>query len=109
MITERDAHPVRAKMFVPCPVTHCIVRMPNGYERHSRMQLHLIGRDGRQLIRPYNDGPYYQCERAGCEFHRHPRGLHEMNSEWIRDGHRWDKDKHVREAADIHRMNEVLI
>ena len=108
MIAERDAHPVKAKMLIPCPVTHCTVTMPNGFTRHSRMQLHLFDAKGHQLVRPYNDGPYYQCEREGCWFHDHPRGLHEFNSEWIRDGHRWDGDKHVRDDADLARMQEVL-
>jgi hypothetical protein len=109
MIDERDAHPVKAKMLIPCPVTHCTVTMPNGFTQHSRMQLHLYGPDGHMLRRPYDDGPYYRCEREGCEFRKHPRGLHEMNSEWIRDADRWDGDKHVRENADLERMWEVLI
>jgi len=75
----------KAPMFHECIISECHVITPDGNERRSMMQLHIQRPDGTMLQRPFNDGPYYKCERPGCQIHEHPRGLHELNSRWVRD------------------------
>ncbi len=79
-----DAAPFRAKVFIPCLVSRCMVPNPAGGERRSRMQLITLREDGALLQRPFNEGPHYKCEREGCHYRDNPRGVHELNSEWIR-------------------------
>jgi len=72
-----DATPFRAHVSIGCIVGEC----------PGEMRLNMLRGDGALLQRPYNDGPYYRCNRVGCYYHDHPRGLHELNSEWVRDTH----------------------
>ena len=88
-----DAQPYKAKVFIPCLINQCMVPDPAGGERRSRMQLITLRGDGALLQRPFNDGPHYKCERVGCEYHDHPRGLHELSSKWIRDADRWERKR----------------
>jgi len=78
----------KAPLFHECIIGECRVVTSEGNERRSMMQLNLTGADGTWLQRPDNEGPFYQCERPGCYYHDHPRGLHELNTGWIRDAHR---------------------
>ncbi|MCK5644709.1 MAG: hypothetical protein KAJ19_28175, partial [Gammaproteobacteria bacterium] len=70
-----DAHPYRAHVRIECIIGQC----------PGWMELVMLRRDGTLLHRPENDGPFYRCNRVGCHYHEHPRGLHEFSSEWIRD------------------------
>lgn len=70
-----DAQPFRALQAISCIIGQC----------PGLMLLNILGEDGALLARPFNDGPYYRCNRVGCYYHEHPRGLHELNSTWIRD------------------------
>lgn len=101
MIGGDQTHPARAQMFIPCLINQC---MTDG--RRSRMQLILWREDGALLERPYNDGPYYRCEREGCYYRDHPRGLHEISSEWIRSA---DVQDTMKDASMERRHSEVLI
>lgn len=92
-----DAHPFRAQKFIPCLIGEC----------PGLMHLVIFRPDGTLLQRPCNDGPHYRCERVGCFYHDNPRGLHELNSRWIRDEH-LRKDK-IETEQDIERKSEVLI
>jgi hypothetical protein len=83
----------KAPMFHECIIGECCVVTSDGNERRSMMQLHIQRKDGTLLQRPFNDGPYYKCERPGCQIHEHPRGLHELNSRWVRDGGRNEPKK----------------
>lgn len=85
-----DAQPFRAHTSMPCIIGQC----------PGRMMLNILRNDGTLLERPYNDGPYYRCDRVGCYYHEHPRGLHELNSEWVRDAHRPKKTTEVVEASE---------
>lgn len=78
-----DAHPFRAQQVIDCPVTHCSVPRGDGTMRHSKLNLIVQLKDGTILQRPYNDGPFYVCEREGCEWYKHPRGVHELNIQWV--------------------------
>ena len=70
-----DARPFRAHVSIDCFIGEC----------PGQMGLNMLRPDGTLLQRPYNDGPFYRCNRVGCYYHDHPRGLHEINSDWIRD------------------------
>jgi hypothetical protein len=71
------------------------------------MTLVLFREDGVFLQRPFNDGPYYRCERAGCFFHDHPRGLHEFNSEWIRTAGHFEPK--IETDDDLKKRYEVML
>ena len=103
-----DAQPVRAKWFIPCFVTGCYVMDRDGNEIRSQMQLQLRRRDGVMLRRPFNDGPAYKCERVGCYFHEHPRGLHEINGEWIRDADRWERKRGEHDELTNNDMETMI-
>lgn len=79
-----DADPFRAKVFIPCLVSQCMVPDPAGGERRSRMQLITLRGDGALLQRPFNEGPYYKCERVGCYYRDNPRGIHEISTDYLR-------------------------
>ena len=70
-----DTHPYRAHVSIECIIGQC----------PGRMGLVILRPDGTLLQRPDNEGPFYLCDRVGCYYHDHPRGLHELNSEWIQD------------------------
>jgi hypothetical protein len=61
--------------------------------------LNILRPDGTLLQRPHNDGPFYRCNREGCYYHDHPRGLHELNSEWICDANTERKRSEIKEAG----------
>jgi hypothetical protein len=71
------------------------------------MALVIFRQDGALLERPFNDGPYYKCNRVGCYHHEHARGLNEINTRWVTDAHR-AKDA-IKEVGDIERKKDVLI
>ncbi|MCP4898901.1 MAG: hypothetical protein GY906_18165 [bacterium] len=85
----------KAPMFHECIINQCHVVTSEGNERRSMMQLHIQRLDGVMLQRPFNDGPYYKCERRGCHYREHPVGLHELNSRWVRDGGKNEPKKQV--------------
>jgi hypothetical protein len=70
-----DARPFRAHISIDCLITQC----------PGRMELNMLRADGTLLQRPFNNGPFYRCTRVGCYYQDHPRGLHTLNSEWVRD------------------------
>jgi hypothetical protein len=92
-----DAHPFRAKVFMDCIIGEC----------PGKMQLLWLRKDGTLLQRPFNEGPVYKCMRPGCYYNKHPRGVHTLNREWIRDA---DAPRKTRsEPADLEKDYEVLI
>jgi hypothetical protein len=92
-----QVHPFRAKQFIPCPITHC----------PGKWHLYTFYKDGRVLERPFNDGPFYRCDREGCYWHDHIRGVHELNSEWVRDDH--EGPKKPQDKQDWEKQYEVLV
>ena len=83
-----DAHPFKAQQEIECLIGEC----------PGRMRLTIFRNDGTLLSRPFNDGPYYKCNRVGCHYHDNPRGLHEINTGWITDAHRPGKRTEIKEA-----------
>lgn len=62
------------------------------------MSLVIFRQDGTLLERPFNDGPYYRCNRVGCHYHDHPRGLHEINTRWVTDARLPGARTEIKEA-----------
>lgn len=84
-----DARPFLAHVSIPCIITRC----------PGLMQLNTLRADETLLQRPFNDGPFYRCNRVGCHYHNHPRGVHEFNSEWICDTSAQRKRSEIREVG----------
>ena len=69
-----QTHPYKAPAETDCFIGACL----------GRMRLVMLRPDGTLLQRPDNDGPVYRCNRVGCYYHAHPRGVHEINPERLR-------------------------
>jgi hypothetical protein len=91
-----DAHPFRAQQSIPCLIGEC----------PGKMRLVILRADGTLLQRPFNDGPHYRCNRVGCHYHDNPRGLHELNTNWVNDAAR--KQDKIEAIEDIERKKDVL-
>ena len=85
-----DAHPYRAHVDIECVIGQC----------PGRMRLNMLRADGTLLQRPFNDGPHYRCNRVGCLYHTHPRGLHELSSDWIADASAPKKRTEIKVAGE---------
>ncbi len=85
-----DARPYRAHVSIDCIVGEC----------PGRMQLNMLRADGTLLQRPFNDGPYYRCNRVGCYYSTHLRGLHTLNSEWVRDASAPKKQTEIKVTGE---------